>query len=93
MLAGYARGGQVYVPGKRTPRIPARFGQWNAGGICQGPRCPVVVSRGVGMAYLPVRLGRRPKIVLVTLTPWGRGRKGAAARGPAPTGAVKVPGR
>jgi predicted MPP superfamily phosphohydrolase len=68
MLAGHTHGGQVYVPGKRTPRIPSRFGQWYAGGICKGPRCPVVVSRGVGMAYLPVRLGVRPEIVLVTLT-------------------------
>ncbi len=68
MLAGHTHGGQVRVPGKGTPKIPSRFGQWYAGGVCQGPRCPVVVSRGVGMAYLPVRLGVRPEIVLVTLT-------------------------
>jgi predicted MPP superfamily phosphohydrolase len=68
MLAGHTHGGQVYVPGKGTPKIPSNFGQWYAGGICQGPRCPVVVSRGVGLAYLPVRLGVRPEIVLITLT-------------------------
>ncbi len=68
ILAGHTHGGQVFVPGKGTPKVPSRFGQWYAGGICEGPRCPVVVSRGVGMAYLPVRLGVRPEIVLTTLT-------------------------
>jgi predicted MPP superfamily phosphohydrolase len=68
MISGHTHGGQVYVPGKGTPKVPSNYGQWYAGGICQGPRCPVVVSRGVGMAYLPVRLGVRPEIVLITLT-------------------------
>jgi len=68
MLSGHTHGGQVFVPGKGTPMIPSNYGQWYAGGICQGPRCPVVVSRGVGMAYLPIRLGIPPEIVEITLT-------------------------
>jgi predicted MPP superfamily phosphohydrolase len=32
-----------------------------------GPRCPVLVSRGVGMSLLPVRVGVPPEIGLVTL--------------------------
>ncbi len=68
MLSGHTHGGQVFVPGKGTPKVPSNYGQWYAGGVCQGPHCPVVVSRGVGMAYLPVRIGVPPEIVLVTLT-------------------------
>lgn len=68
MISGHTHGGQVFVPGKGTPKIPSNYGQWYAGGICQGPHCPVVVSRGVGMAYLPVRLGIPPEIVEITLT-------------------------
>jgi uncharacterized protein len=68
MLSGHTHGGQVFVPGKGTPKIPSNYGQWYAGGVCQGPHCPVVVSRGVGMAYLPVRLGVPPEIVEITLT-------------------------
>ncbi len=68
IMAGHTHGGQVYVPGKGTPKIPSRFGQWYAGGLCRGPRCRVLVSRGVGLAYLPVRLGIRPEIVELTLT-------------------------
>jgi predicted MPP superfamily phosphohydrolase len=47
--------------------VPSAYGQKYAGGLCQGPRCPVLVSRGVGMAYLPVRAGVPPEIVLLTL--------------------------
>ncbi len=68
IIAGHTHGGQVWVPGKGTPKIPSRYGQWYAGGICKGPHCPVIVSRGVGMAYLPVRLGVPPEIVVITLT-------------------------
>jgi predicted MPP superfamily phosphohydrolase len=67
MLAGHTHGGQVRLPGLGTPVVPSAHGQKYAGGLCQGPRGPVVVSRGVGMAYMPVRLGVRPEIVLVTL--------------------------
>jgi predicted MPP superfamily phosphohydrolase len=67
MISGHTHGGQVFVPGKGTPKIPSNYGQWYAGGLCEGPRCPVVVSRGVGMAYLPVRLGVPPEVVLITL--------------------------
>ena len=67
LLAGHTHGGQVRVPGRGTPVVPSAFGQKYAGGLCQGPRCPVQVSRGVGMAYLPVRIGVPPEIVELTL--------------------------
>ena len=67
MLSGHTHGGQVRIPFIGTPIVPSRFGQKNAGGLVQGPRCPVFVSRGVGMSLLPVRLGVPPEIGLITL--------------------------
>jgi len=67
MLSGHTHGGQVQVPGLGTPVLPSRHGQKYASGLCQGPCCPVVVSAGVGLAILPVRLGVRPDVGLVEL--------------------------
>lgn len=67
MLSGHTHGGQVRIPLLGTPAIPSRFGQKYAGGVVQGPRWPVVVSRGVGMSILPIRLGVPPELVEVTL--------------------------
>jgi predicted MPP superfamily phosphohydrolase len=67
MLSGHTHGGQVRIPFIGTPIVPSRYGQKYAGGLVQGPRCPVLVSRGVGMSLLPVRLGVPPEIGLITL--------------------------
>ncbi len=67
MFSGHTHGGQVKVPGLGAPVVPSRYGAKYAGGLCQGPHCPVVVSRGVGVAFLPVRVGVPPEIGLVTL--------------------------
>lgn len=68
MLSGHTHGGQVRIPGLGTPFLPSAFGQKYAGGLCQGPRCRVLVSRGVGMSIFPVRLGVPPELVEITLT-------------------------
>lgn len=67
MLSGHTHGGQVRIPGLGTPVVPSAFGQKYAGGLVAGPRCPVVVTRGVGMTILPLRLGVPPEIGLITL--------------------------
>lgn len=67
MLSGHTHGGQVRLPLLGTPGIPSAFGQRYAGGLCRGPRFPVVVSRGVGMSIIPVRFGVPPEIVEITL--------------------------
>lgn len=67
MLSGHTHGGQVRIPFVGTPIVPSDFGQKYAGGLVQGPACPVLVSRGVGMSLLPVRLGVPPEIGLITL--------------------------
>jgi predicted MPP superfamily phosphohydrolase len=33
----------------------------------QGPVCPVFISRGLGMAVLPVRVGSVPEIAVIEL--------------------------
>jgi len=67
MCSGHTHGGQVWVPGLGTPVVPSAYGQKYAGGFCHGPHCPVIVSRGVGMAILPVRFGVPPEIGEITL--------------------------
>jgi len=67
LLAGHTHGGQVRLPLLGAPFVPSRHGKRYLGGLCQGPRGPVVVSRGVGLAALPARLGVPPEVGLVTL--------------------------
>lgn len=67
MLAGHTHGGQVRLPGIGSPVVPSYFGQKYAGGRVDGPHWPVIISRGVGMAVLPVRFGVPPEIGLIRL--------------------------
>lgn len=67
IFAGHTHGGQIRLPLIGAPVTLSRYGQKYASGLAQGPRCPVVVSRGVGMSFLPVRIGVRPEVVEVTL--------------------------
>jgi uncharacterized protein len=67
MLSGHTHGGQVRIPLVGTPMVPSRYGQKYAGGLVQGPHFPVIVSRGVGMSLLPVRIGVPPEVSLITL--------------------------
>ena len=68
MFSGHTHGGQVALPGVGPIYVPSRFGTRYEGGLIQGPRFPIIVSRGVGMSILPVRFGVPPEIVEVTLT-------------------------
>ncbi|MBX3316353.1 MAG: metallophosphoesterase [Phycisphaeraceae bacterium] len=68
IFAGHTHGGQIRLPLIGAPVTLSRYGQKYASGLAQGPRCPVVVSRGIGMSFLPVRIGVRPEVVEVTLT-------------------------
>ncbi len=66
-LSGHTHGGQVSFPGLGTPIVPSAYGPRYAGGLVQGPAWPVVVSRGVGLAVLPVRFRVPPEVGLITL--------------------------
>ncbi len=67
MLSGHTHGGQISIPGWGPPLVPSRYGLKYAGGLCAGPHCPVIVSRGVGVAFMPFRLGVPPELGVVTL--------------------------
>jgi len=67
MLSGHTHGGQVRIPFLGTPIVPSRYGQKYAGGLVDGPRFPVLISRGIGMSLLPVRLGVPPEISVIEL--------------------------
>ncbi|MDQ1255452.1 MAG: uncharacterized protein QG656_42 [Candidatus Hydrogenedentes bacterium] len=67
MLAGHTHGGQVRLPGLGALAHTSQYGDKYLGGLCVGPSCPVIVSRGAGLAGVPIRLGVPPEIGLVLL--------------------------
>ncbi len=68
MLSGHTHGGQVRLPLIGCPIVPSNYGQKYAGGLVEGPECPVIVSRGIGMSILPIRFGVPPELVEITLS-------------------------
>ena len=68
MLSGHTHGGQVRFPGLGSPFAPSKYGERFIGGMCEGSHFPVVVSRGVGLAGIPVRFRVPPEIGVITLT-------------------------
>ena len=65
-LAGHTHGGQVRILG-HSPVVPSKFGNRFAyGHVVEGGR-NLVVSGGLGVSTLPVRLGVPPEVVLVEL--------------------------
>ncbi len=66
MLSGHTHGGQVSLPLIGPTIVPIQFKQYT-GGLCRGPHCPVIVSRGVGLAGLPVRFRVPPELCLIKL--------------------------
>jgi len=67
MLSGHTHGGQVRLPLMPPPMTSSKFGSKYLGGHCEGPHCPVIVSRGVGLAFLPIRFRVPPELGLITL--------------------------
>ncbi len=69
MVAGHTHGGQVVLPLLGPLVLPSKYGHKYAGGLVRDGSKQVYVSRGVGMAVLPVRFGCRPEVSLLTLVP------------------------
>lgn len=67
MICGHTHGGQVHIPGIGRPFVPSRYGAKYAEGLVQGPTCPVFVSRGIGTATVPMRIGVPPEIAVIEL--------------------------
>lgn len=67
VLSGHTHGGQVDLPLVGSLWIPSRFGAKYRQGLVQGPGSLVFVSRGLGLAGLPVRINAPPEINWITL--------------------------
>ncbi len=67
MLSGHTHGGQVTLPVIGAPIVPSDFGQRYRSGLCSGPACPVIVSNGIGVSLLPVRINVPPEVLKITL--------------------------
>lgn len=67
ILAGHTHGGQICLPLFGAPVVPSDYGQRYAGGLVRQSSRILHISRGVGLAVLPVRFNCRPEINLLTL--------------------------
>jgi predicted MPP superfamily phosphohydrolase len=65
-LAGHTHGGQIRIFGY-APYVPSRYGQrYLQGHVVEDDR-HLIVSAGLGVTHLPLRIGVPPEIVLVRL--------------------------
>lgn len=67
MISGHTHGGQVCFPNNRKPVLPKIRKNKYSRGLVFGPQCPVYVSRGIGTAGVPLRLGADPEIAVFDL--------------------------
>ena len=67
VLSGHTHGGQVDLPLAGSLWIPSRYGAKYCQGLVQGPASQVFVSRGLGVAGVPVRINAPPEINWITL--------------------------
>lgn len=66
-LAGHTHGGQIYLPGIGNPLIPSDYsGRFRYGLVEAGGR-HMIVSGGIGLSGLPIRIGVPPEVVVVRL--------------------------
>ena len=72
MLSGHTHGGQVCFPANGNPMLPRMRKSRYSRGLVMGPVCPVYISRGIGTAGVPVRLGVSPEIAVFDLVGHGR---------------------
>ena len=68
LLSGHTHGGQVVFPSGGAPWIASRYGKKYLRGLVDAPETRVFISRGLGTSGLPIRIGSRPEINLITLT-------------------------
>ncbi|CAN0600133.1 unnamed protein product, partial [Ectocarpus sp. 12 AP-2014] len=65
-VCGHTHGGQI-APFGRALFVPSRYGRRYAYGHFADGQKQMIVSGGLGYSSLPIRLGRPPEIVLVTI--------------------------
>ena len=77
VLSGHTHGGQIRLP-FYAPILPSNYGQKYSGGfvrLANPAGALAYVSRGIGMAMLPIRFNCPPELTLIRLEP---ARAGAA---------------
>ncbi len=69
VLTGHAHGGQFRLPWIGGIYAPGQglFPEYDAGLFEEG-NTKMIVGRGIGNSIIPLRLGNRPEVVLITLT-------------------------
>lgn len=67
VFSGHTHGGQMTLFGLWAPLIPSFYGQKYRTGIIETEYTKVLVSRGVGMVYIPLRFFAQPEIGLIQL--------------------------
>ena len=67
VLSGHTHGGQIYLPYVPRPWYPSAYGSKYLRGLVQAPQTQVMISRGLGLVKLPVRIGSPPELSLLTL--------------------------
>jgi predicted MPP superfamily phosphohydrolase len=65
MLSGHTHGGQIVLPVIGPPIVPSDYGY--AYGLLKTSLCPLILTSGVGMSIMPLRVNAPPEIVEVTL--------------------------
>lgn len=67
-LSGHTHGGQIKIPFGPAIVMRSRYGNKYREGLVQGPKHPVYVTRGIGVATpFPIRFFCRPEVTAITL--------------------------
>ncbi len=67
LICGHTHGGQVRLPLVGSVFVPSAYGDKYRYGLVNGPRCKVLISSGVGLSVMPIRIGVAPEVVEITL--------------------------
>lgn len=71
ILAGHTHGGQFVIPGIPPFFVPSRFGKEFASGFVKPRTNRMIISKGLGSPYLPLRLNCKPEIIIVDFVATG----------------------
>ncbi|MGE5654261.1 MAG: metallophosphoesterase [Bacillota bacterium] len=69
LLVGHTHGGQVLIPGYGHIRLSRRHRYSLVKGLHRLGRLQFYINKGIGTTKLPLRLGARPEIAVLTLQP------------------------
>jgi predicted MPP superfamily phosphohydrolase len=66
-FSGHTHGGQITLFGMFAPKVPSRYKQKLRTGLVNVNKSKVIVSNGIGTAFLPLRFFARPQVVIAEL--------------------------